>query len=235
MKRQFFCAAAASWALALGAANAAGPSSNCGPLDSYSYVENAGYSCNERSATSYVQPASYLDDECEQYGGWCERFYTGIKETFKRCSLKKYKRAQRLHRGLMYPECPPYCSPTFGYHMTQWRPFPGDCEYVWSSGQPGTMWQSPPTAPPALIPLSPAPANSAPPAPGIVPPADNPTPYFPNEPPMSSSSNETAPDLPPGEALPPVLRATPAGAEFRAARRDALRREFEGPVLLRIE
>ncbi|MFO1092151.1 MAG: hypothetical protein U0992_02410 [Planctomycetaceae bacterium] len=88
MKRQFFCAAAASWALALGAANAAGPSSNCGPLDSYSYVENAGYSCNERSATSYVQPASYLDDECEQYGGWCERFYTGIKETFKRFSLK---------------------------------------------------------------------------------------------------------------------------------------------------
>ncbi|MFO1092152.1 MAG: hypothetical protein U0992_02415 [Planctomycetaceae bacterium] len=52
---------------------------------------------------------------------------------------------------------------------------------------------------------------------------------------MSSSSNETAPDLPPGEALPPVLRATPAGAEFRASRRDALRREFEGPVLLRIE
>ena len=99
MKRQFFCAAAASWALALGAANAAGPSGNYGSLDSYSYVENAGYSCNERSATSYVQPASYLDDECEQYGGWCERFYTGIKETFKRCSLKKYKRAQRLHRG----------------------------------------------------------------------------------------------------------------------------------------
>lgn len=254
MKRQIVCAAAASWALAVGMASAAGPAGYCEPADSYSYGASSGYSYGEHSGTSFVAPnysggfvapnysgdfvaPNYCaDDECDRYACCFERFYTGIKEAFKRCALKKYKRAQRLHRGLMYPECPPYCSPTFGYHPTQWRPFPQDCEYVWTNEPAGEMWQAP-AAPPAAVPLTPTPPAPGFPAPNVSPPT-NTLPYFP-EPPMSTTSSETAPDLPPGEAIPVAppaeLSATRAGDGFRPSRQVQAIFDFESPAQVRIQ
>jgi hypothetical protein len=112
--------------------------------------------------------------------------------------LRGYKRVQKKHRKFLYPECSPACSPTFGYHHTQWRQFP-ECDYVWTSEPAVPAWTTPvPAASP--VPAE-SPATLSPMlelAPEAAEPGPLPAPYFP-EPAPQSSPAQPVPPAPPAE------------------------------------
>lgn len=137
---------------------------------------------------------------------WCEDFCDCIRDT----RLRGYKRLQRMHRGLLYPECPPQCTPTYGYFQTTWRQFPTD-------GLPMTAVPAQIMLPNPAAPL--LPEHAAPPQPpaGTTPPAPPAAePYFPEpapriEPAKPAPAPEPSPP-PAAPAPPPVQPAPPAEA-----------------------
>jgi len=148
-----------------------------------------------------VTPAGYdhgeamseLADTSERYSSGIERWRSGIKDCVRSTRLRGYKRLQTKHRRLLYPQCPPYCSPTFGYHHTQWKPFPEQCEYVFSN-VPEQILYPIPAAPSAIELQTPIPEPNAPAFdPTPAPPAAEP--YYPEGAPLIFPE-ETAPPAP---------------------------------------
>jgi hypothetical protein len=157
---------------------------------------------------------SGFGDDSERYASGVERWCLGIKDCIRDTRLRGYKRLQKKHRDLLYPECPPYCSPTYGYHTTRWRQFPEHCEYMYSNEPGQVIYQSPAEAPPTMLPLTPTPEyapSSA--APAVAPPAAEP--YFPESGPIirpadpgpapaAPAADPTAPPAPPEPDLDPT-------------------------------
>src|SRR5262249_30583999 len=77
--------------------------------------------------------------------------------------------------------CPPYCSPTFGYVPTTWRPWPTVCETPIESPSKSAQKEQPEFAPP---PKEEAP-EAKPPAPGVKPEASPPA-----QPPKKSTESK---------------------------------------------
>jgi hypothetical protein len=189
-----------------------------------------------------VTPAGYhgaFADTSERYASGFERLCDGIKDCVRATRLRGYKRLQKKHRDLLYPECPPYCSPTFGYHHTQWKPFPDNCEYMWSTVPGQAIYEAaPPTAPPLILPLTPTPAPM--PSSGVpeAPPAEQP--YFPESGPLiqpadpgpAPAAPAVDPTAPP--APPPESDLDPAGETFLPVKPADDAAAFEEPALLQI-
>lgn len=95
------------------------------------------------------------------------------------------------YRHELHPECPPYCTPGWGYYQTCWRRFPEE-----------TLWC--PTCPPPAGSFVPPPAAIAPPAPlpagpTVAPPAEPPAPEPEPDPapmPEDPAYEEAAPEAP---------------------------------------
>lgn len=41
---------------------------------------------------------------------------------------RNYAQQEAAHGHVVYPVCPPYCAPGWGYYQTCWRPFPEGCD-----------------------------------------------------------------------------------------------------------
>jgi len=169
-------------------------------------VTAAGQQATSADYEASVTPVSGYIDDSERYAPCAERWCLGIKDCIRATRLRGYKRLQKKHRDLLYPECPPYCSPTYGYHTTRWRQFPEQYEYIdpYAPGQ--VIYESPGQVQPMMLPLMPTP-EYAPPGgvPSLAPPAAEP--YFPgsgstqpSDPgpaPAAPSADPTAPPAPP--------------------------------------
>jgi hypothetical protein len=179
-------------------------------------------------------------DDSERYASGVEHWCRGIKDCIRSTRLRGYKRLQKKHRDLLYPECPPYCSPTYGYHTTRWRQFPEHCEYIYSNVPGEVIYQGPAVAPPQMLPLTPTP-EYVPPSATPAPPAAEP--YFPEAAPLiqpadpgpAPAAPATDPTAPPA---PPEADLDPAGETFLPAQPidDAAGKTtaFEEPGLLPI-
>lgn len=53
-----------------------------------------------------------------------ESFFGRLKIKTRKFRQKMYFWSRKKNRKLLFPICAPLCSPNFGYHPTQWRPFP---------------------------------------------------------------------------------------------------------------
>jgi hypothetical protein len=179
MKRLPLCTAALLWAVAAGQGLGVAADAYCAP-GSYAGRDSYG-----GAGVSQAGFASDMEDGAERYASGVESWWDDICDCVRERRLLGYKRLQKKHRKFLYPECPPYCSPTFGYHHTQWRPFPGECEYVWSSA-PGEVVYPTPAAPPAMFVPPPAQLPAAPPEIREAPP------YFPEEPPLIQPAEPAA-------------------------------------------
>lgn len=42
--------------------------------------------------------------------------------------FRNYAQQEAAHGHVVYPVCPPYCAPGWGYYQTCWRPFPEGCD-----------------------------------------------------------------------------------------------------------
>lgn len=199
------------------------------------YVYGPAHHCRNGASGLSVVQTGYgidLDDDPERCASGIERFCLDIRDCVRETQLRGYKRLQRMHRKLLYPECPPYFSPTFGHYHTQWRPFPDNCEYVWTT-MPGTPGWPAPAAPPAMLPnQTPTPApldqfQSPPPANGLPRPyLDEPLPQVPPAPPVSPPFEPVEPPAPvPDVSFLPFAPSPPAEVAIEA----------QPPALLRIE
>lgn len=181
------------------------------------------------TAGAAIQPVGYdsydLVDDSQRYSSGFERWWNNFSDCIRRRRLRGYKRSHSNHHKLLYPQCPPHCSPTFGYHHTQWRPFPQSYDYTWTTS-PGQTALPTPVAEPALLPLTPTPQAAPDIAPELAPPAEKP--YFPEAAPMIQPSNE-APPAPPAEPqqLPEVEVFLPARPAVEPA-------AYDLPVIMHI-
>jgi hypothetical protein len=143
------------------------------------------------SPDGHVRPVGYsmydCEDDFDRYSSGFERWCRDVRERIRERRLRGYKRAQHTHHHFLYPQCPPFCSPTFGHFQTQWRPFPTAYQPVWTSGPVDPVWPAP-LAEPELLPPTRAPQAVPQPAPGV-------EPYFPENAPLIEPS-ETAPPAP---------------------------------------
>ena len=146
------------------------------------------------SADYGIQQAGYYaEDDPAQYGSVWECWWEDVCDCVRTTRLRGYKRLQRKHRKFLYPEYSVACSPTFGYHHTQWRQFP-ECDYVWTSAPAATAWPTPTSAaqPAMLTPmLEIAPESS--------PSGTSPAPYFPEPAPQLTPVQPAVPPAPPAE------------------------------------
>ncbi len=53
-----------------------------------------------------------------------ESFFGRLKIKTRKFRKKMYFWSRKNNRKLLFPICAPLCLPNFGYHPTQWRPFP---------------------------------------------------------------------------------------------------------------
>lgn len=198
----------------------------------------------------YVTPVGYghaggggyplaVDDGSDRYAPFFERVCGNIKDCVRDTRRLGYKRQQKKHRDLLYPQCPPYCSPTHGYYHTQWRRFSTECEYMLPGVPGGVIYESPGIASPAMLPLAPTPTYHPHASPALAPPAAEP--YFPEaapliqpaDPGVAPSAPEVDPSAPP--APPSDADFDPVGGAFLPARPTAEPAAFEEPpALLRI-
>lgn len=152
-------------------------------------------------ATAHAQPCASDStgycamDNCDQCrdDGWWDRvcgFCSDRGDDLKRLRRKCYWKSNDTHHSTLYPEFSPFCSPTYGYYQTCWRPFPFEgsrCpQYITTPAM--ETWPSP--AAPALAP--PMSATPMPPGPGAEPAPAGTEPYFPQQP-----SEQGAPPTPP--------------------------------------
>ena len=201
----------------------------------YHYGGGDSGACNVAGAASYggVRSVGYdaydRDDGPERFSSGFERWWLNFSDCIRRRRLRGYKRTHSDHHKFLYPQSPPYCTPTFGYHHTQWRPFPEAYEYSWTTPQSQPVWPQP-MQEPALLPLTPTPQT----APGAVPapaPAVE-TPYFPESAPLIQPSNE-APPAPPVE--PSFEAPLPEVEAFLPPERTSVESaSYDLPVLIQI-
>lgn len=188
------------------------------------------YCAPRAPAGNFVTPAGYghaggyaldIEDSADRYASGLERWCDNIKDCVRDTRRLGYKRQQKQHRDLLYPQCPPYCSPTHGYYHTRWRRFSEECEYMWSGAPDQVIYESPAMGTPS-VPLSPTPEYLPPQPPSLAPPAAEP--YFPEAPPVIRPADpgvappapEADPTAPP--APPPEVDLDPAGGTFLPAR-----------------
>lgn len=157
---------------------------------------------DDRAAVQQAGFADDLEDSAEDYASGVGSFWDNVCDCVRERRLLGYKRSQKKHRKLLYPECSPACSPTFGYHHTQWRPFP-EYEYVWTSQPADPAW---PTHVPAASPVpAESPATLSPMlelTPETTEPGPLPAPYFPEPSPQSSPAQPAPPAETSGVSLP---------------------------------
>lgn len=179
----------------------------------YYCVGAVGSGLAPAAAGSGITQVSGFADDSERYASGVERWCLGIKDCIRGTRLRGYKRMQKKHRDLLYPECPPYCSPTYGYNTTRWRQFPENCEYMYSNMPGEVIYQSPGQAAPMMLPLSPTP-EYAPPAAEPYYPDSGPAirPADPGPAPAAPAADPTAPPAPAETDL------DPAGETFLPAR-----------------
>lgn len=171
-----WAAAAAMGACAFAGSNTEARAQHGNPPGYCTYCENAHASDMAR-------------EDCDDEAGIAE-FSRDKHEDYHRHRRDKrrhlYYKAQNAHYDLFYPICPPDWSATFGHHTTQWRPYPGACEWRYPVMSPGMS---------TVAPLYPVPAQgatpTAPEAPPAVPAMEEP--YFPTP----------APEAPAAEPPPP--------------------------------
>ena len=139
-------------------------------------------------------------EDCEDGWGIMSFWRDWHDEYFRHKRDKRrhlYYKAQNAHYDLFYPRCPPDWSMTHGYHATQWRPFPGECD-------PRLMWPSQPLMSPSGAPgMLPTPADPAT-TPPVVPPAASGNPPQPYSPPPVEGDEPPAPPAEP--ATEPVIQ-----------------------------
>jgi hypothetical protein len=151
---------------------------------------------DERARIQQAGFADDFEDSAEDYASGAESFWDNLRDCVRERRLLGYKRVQKKHRKFLYPECSPACSPTFGYHHTQWRQFP-ECDYVWTSEPSVPAW---PTHVPAESPATLSPMLEL--TPEATEPGPLPAPYFPEPSPQASPVQPAIPPAPPAE--PPV-------------------------------
>jgi len=135
-------------------------------------------SCNDD--TWWDRTCDYCRDRTDRFRTWRRKWY--------------WKNNDR-HISTMYPETSPFCSPTYGYYQTCWRPFPYECPRCPQYNvNPGVTPTYPPSGGPAMD-LTPA-TDAAQPAsaPGAQ------QPYFPEPPAPPPSELPVPPET--GTSLP---------------------------------
>lgn len=157
---------------------------------------SAQHCANESVGYCSMDPYEACEDD-----GWWDRmcgFWSDRGDDLKRLRRKCYWKRHGTHHTTLYPEFSPFCSPTYGYYQTCWKPFPFEgsrCpQYITTPMiQSGPSPAAPALAPPASA--SPMPMGTDPSAPGA-------EPYFPQQP--------TPPNAPP--APPERLEGEPDAA-----------------------
>jgi hypothetical protein len=98
--------------------------------------------------------------------GWA-RFWSDLGHKKQTCYQKLYFKFHKHHKGhTLYPICPPFAAPTWGYYETCWRrmPAPMPCP------PPFSAHPLPPFGPVEQAPFPGVPEFTVPPQPGIEPP-----------------------------------------------------------------
>ncbi|MBL8850120.1 MAG: hypothetical protein JNG89_10565 [Planctomycetaceae bacterium] len=180
-------------------------------IGSASGFADDAYPGEGHSTGGSIQQAGYYaeEDPGQNLSAW-ECFWEDFRECVRARRLTGYKRVQRKHRKFLYPEYSVACSPTFGYHHTQWRQFP-DCDYVWTSQPQAAAWPTPATAAPPAV-LSPM-LETAPEESATTPP---PAQYFPEPVPQLTPVQPEISPAPPAE--PPLE----SGAAYQPVQSDSL-------------
>jgi hypothetical protein len=182
------------WAQAAVLFAAAGIGPSIALADPYGY-ESRGY-CTVDSCGS-CDNETWWDRTC----GFCRE----RTDHFRSLRRKWYWKNNDRHITTMYPETSPFCSPTYGYFQTCWRPFPYECprcpQYVISPAS------APSAIPSSAPPMELAPATDAA-QPGVAPGAKEP--YFP-QPAVPPASESPLPPAPPEMFEGDVDAALPLG------------------------
>lgn len=103
--------------------------------------------------------------------------------------------------------CPPYCSPTFGYHPTYWRPWPRICDVPHDAVLPPNNVPVKPAEPPGeLLPLPKLEGSRKAPSPPSKP-SVFPAVYSPATVPPAYGAGRPTPYVPTG--IPPAVKTSP--------------------------